>query len=84
MRLFNIVIVACVVLAAAQAIASAVAPLIVLGVMYGLFSHPGPTLSALALLAAASAFEAQPAPFIIVVGLLVGIPALAKCARTRR
>jgi hypothetical protein len=73
MKLFNIFITACFVIAAAQAVAAAVAMLIVLALIYGLFVHPRPTLGVFALLVSLGMFEAHPIAFVVTAASLAVI-----------
>ena len=71
MRLLGILLVACVVLAAAQAVALALAVLLMVSLIYGLFTAPRETLGFVALLLVLGAFQAQPVACLAVIGLMI-------------
>lgn len=75
MRLIGILITACVVLAAAQAVAVALAILLGLAFFYSLFTAPKETLGFVALLLLLGAFQAHPAAFIGMMALagIIGV-----------
>lgn len=69
MRLLGIFLTACVVLAAAQAAAVALAILLLCGLIYSLFTAPEETFGFIALLVVLGAFQTYPLAFIGVVVL---------------
>jgi hypothetical protein len=73
-RLLGIFVTACVVLAAAQAIAAALAILLLIAFIYGIFAYPRETLGLLAFSVLAGMVEAHPLPCL-------GVAALAIVAR---
>jgi quinol-cytochrome oxidoreductase complex cytochrome b subunit len=79
MRLFGILITACVVLAAAQAIATALCILLLLAFIYGLFAAPRETFGLLGLLLAVGLIERHPLACLGLVALM----AIARLARKR-
>lgn len=70
MKLLGIFLTACVVLAAAQAVATALCVLLVAGLVYGLFAAPRETLGFLGLILVGGLFQANPLAFLAVVALL--------------
>ena len=70
MKLIGWILLACLVIAAAQAVAAALATLSVIALVYGLYAHPRQTFGLLALLLFAGLAERQPY-------LLLGLAALA-------
>ncbi|PZQ94341.1 MAG: hypothetical protein DI533_22430 [Cereibacter sphaeroides] len=71
MRLIGILMTACVILAAAQAVAVALAILLGLALIYSLFTAPKETLGVIALLLVAGMWQAYPLALLGLVGLLV-------------
>ena len=69
MKAVYIVVVACFVIAAAQAVATALAMLLLVALIYGLFAHPRQTFGLVGLLTFAGLAERQP-------HLLLGLAAL--------
>ncbi|WP_288487118.1 hypothetical protein [uncultured Novosphingobium sp.] len=73
MRWLGIFLTACVVLAAAQAVATALCVLLIVGLVYGLFVAPRETLGLVGLILIAGAFQAYPLAFLAVSAMLVAI-----------
>lgn len=71
MKLLGIFLTACVVLAAAQAVATALCVLLIVGLVYGLFVAPRETLGFVGLILIAGAFQAYPLAFLVVSAILV-------------
>ncbi|EXS68111.1 hypothetical protein BF95_01300 [Sphingobium sp. Ant17] len=69
--MIGILLTACIVLAAAQAMAVALSLLLLCVLIYSLFSAPRETLGFLALLFVAGLFQAQPLAFLCLVVLMV-------------
>lgn len=70
MRWLGIFLTGCVVLAAAQAVATALCVLLIGGVIYGLFFAPRETLGFVGLILIAGAFQAYPLAFLAVSAML--------------
>ena len=79
MRLCGIFIIACVVLAAAQAIAAILLVVIMLGVAYCLFVHPRETIGLVALSGLIGLFSRQPLACLALAAVIL----LAGALRTR-
>ena len=71
MKLLGILLVACVVLAAMQAVAVALAVLLIVALIYGLFTAPRETLGFLGLLLVIALFQAQPVACLAVIALMI-------------
>lgn len=71
MKMAGILITACVVLAAAQAVAAALCIVLVTALIFGLFTAPRETLGFVGLLLAAGMWQAHPLIFLSLVLLLV-------------
>lgn len=71
MRLTGIFLVACVVLAAAQAMAAVLMVLLLIGFAFSLFVAPKETLGFVAILLVAGMWQASPIFFLALISLLV-------------
>ena len=69
MRLLGIFVTACVVLAAAQAVATALCLLMIAGLAYALFVAPRETLGFMGMVLIAGAFQAHPLVFLALTAL---------------
>jgi hypothetical protein len=80
MKLLGILLTACVVIAAAQAIMAVLAILLVAGVIFGLFVCPREMISLIFLLALIGVFQVQPLACLVVVALMI----IAKLISSRK
>lgn len=70
MRLIGVFLTACVVLAAAQAMAALLMVLLLIGFVFSLFVAPKETLGFIGILLVAGMWQAQPILFIVLISLL--------------
>lgn len=78
MRWLGIFLTACVILAAAQAVATALCLLLIAGLVYGLLVAPRETLGFIGLILIAGAFQAHPLAFLAVSAMLVATSMIRK------
>lgn len=71
MQLIGVFLIACVVLAAAQAMAALLLVLLLIGFVFSLFVAPKETLGFIGILLVAGMWQAQPKLFIVLIGLLL-------------